>query len=604
MNNRSAIIEEIKLKYINQYLESAKKISYRELTKENGVEKVFYDELRDREMYGYPTASDMVAPDGSVYDVVEFEKLPQNKKKECRLRFYYMPKYHELYVGTTGSGKTTGCVEPQLRAISTQKNKPNIFVTDPKGELFNKNATHLKNNGYRLFVLNFKDVTQTDNWNPLLELYDKKMELKAIGDGVVIKNGKVPKKVQLATDEELFKGKESYLEYKGKAYPDHDHLEQAFRKEKDEIDATVSQLVSSLATLFIPVTTTKDPTWEYGAQDLLRGILFCMLEDAINPSSGFERDMMTIKTMSEYYLALKLPIQSDERKLFGHELLKNKSQDATLCLCTALNNAPNTMKSYTGVFDGHMNDWLQGHIFSLTSGNTVNIDDDSDAPFAFFLITRDYDKSDNIVAGLAIDWVYRTTLQRVESGKKCRALHFLLDEFGNIPKIKDFENKIATARSRNIWFHLFVQSYQQLDMVYGQDVGAIIRDNCNTQAFLGSQSMASKKLFSEECGSCCVPSLESMLDATCNSVVAVPILPLSHLDLIKPGEIYIKRLGTPLYLAQYIRSYVCVECGIFNKCTDGLAKYARKSLGTFSDEKYRYPALAPFLDGSYKNFDW
>lgn len=87
-----------------------------------------------------------------------------------------------------------------------------------------------------------------------------------------------------------------------------------------------------------------------------------MLEDATNFNSGFTRDMMSIKTMHEYYLALKLPVQSGQ-DLFEHKLIQNKTFDSVAHLCTALRNAPNTMRSYTGVFDGALKDWLQGHIF-------------------------------------------------------------------------------------------------------------------------------------------------------------------------------------------------------------------------------------------------
>ena len=174
--NKSSIINKIRTKYIDENLESAKKINYTDLKENDGLTKVLYDDLPNCELNGYPIASDYVAPDGNAYSVADFAKLSEEKKAECRLRYYYLPYSHELYVGTTGSGKTTGCVEPQLRAVSSQKNKPNLFLTDPKGELFNRNARHLKNNGYEIFVLNFKNLVRSDKWNPLLEVYETKMK--------------------------------------------------------------------------------------------------------------------------------------------------------------------------------------------------------------------------------------------------------------------------------------------------------------------------------------------------------------------------------------------------------------------------------------------
>ena len=58
-----------------------------------------------------------------------------------------------------------------------------------------------------------------------------------------------------------------------------------------------------------------------------------------------------------------------------------------------------------------------------------------------------------------MDWVYRNMVEHAEEcevkNKPYRETHFLLDEFGNIPRINSFENKIATSRSRKIYFHLY-----------------------------------------------------------------------------------------------------------------------------------------------------
>ena len=104
----------------------------------------------------FGVSTDYLLKDGTSCSQERYATLSDGEKEGARLRFYYLPNSHELYIGGTGSGKTTGCVEPQLRAIAKQKNKPNLFLTDPKGELFDRNAQHLVDQGYRLFVLNFK----------------------------------------------------------------------------------------------------------------------------------------------------------------------------------------------------------------------------------------------------------------------------------------------------------------------------------------------------------------------------------------------------------------------------------------------------------------
>ena len=49
-----------------------------------------------------------------------------------------------------------------------------------------------------------------------------------------------------------------------------------------------------------------------------------------------------------------------------------------------------------------------------------------------------------------------------------RNVYFIMDEFGNMPKIEKFDKFITVGRSRKIWFTMIVQSYSQLNNVYGE----------------------------------------------------------------------------------------------------------------------------------------
>lgn len=572
--------------YIERNYGYSGKISYEELAKGYGATTVFYDELDKIEVDGFPVSSDYMRPDGSPCSQQEFLELSAEEKSKCRLRYYYLPKCHELYVGGTGAGKTTGCVEPQLRALAKQKNKSNLFLTDPKGELYDRNAQHLIDNGYRLYVLNFKNFARSDRWNPLLELYDMNIKLRDLGKGVEVKKGKVPMDVELMGPEENFTDK--YYLYNDIAFPSEETLDCYIECEKDIIEAQVDDLLNQYTNMFIQVKNDRDPSWEYGSQDLLRGIIHLMLEESLDENSGFTRDMISIKSIRDIYMQLKTPILSDECKLYNHPLVEGKSDKIKRLMATALANAPNTMKSYCGVFNGAISDWFQSHILSLTTGNTISLDED-DKPVAIFVITRDYDKSDFKIAGLFIDWVYRRMLEKSESGKKTRTLHFMLDEFGNVPKIKDFENKISTARSRDIWFHLVLQSYNQLDAVYTEKMAEIIKDNCNAQIFLGSQNRRTKELFSEQCGKTHVKTLSSELRADRDEITDVPLVPENALDFIKPGEMFIKRMQVPVICARYIRSYIMTDNGDFPyPDAKGLRNNAPLNLEPISSEKYTF----------------
>jgi len=272
-----------------------------------------------------------------------------------------------------------------------------------------------------------------------------------------------------------------------------------------------------------------------------------------------------------------------------------------------LENAPNTKRNFFGVFEGAMNDWFTGHIAALTTGNTIDIDEDEDAPFALFIITRDYDKSDFAVAGMFIDAIYKKMLMRAEkstNGKNERATHFLLDEFGNIPEIKDFENKISTSRSRNIWFSLSVQSYMQLEVVYGKERAAVIRDSCNSQIFLGSQNRETKEIFSKECGKHTIPTLSALYNDGDHSLDTVALVPVSQLDLIKPGELFIKRVYKPLVVSSFVRSYQAAEVGVYKNFGGGFADELPRCEKGFDAPEYTFVPKEHESGQKINIFDW
>lgn len=596
--NNSLIVKTIIDDYIGHYMENAQKIDYTQLGAESGLVTVLYDDLPHTEVNGYPVASDYVDEEGQAYSMEQYDNLSAEKRSRCRLRFYYLPCVHEMYVGTTGSGKTTGCIEPQLRAISSQKNKPCLFVTDPKGELAAHNIRHLRENGYQTYVLNFKDPMCSDKWNPLLELYDLKMEARDLSKRVTMRRGAVDKGLRPMGQKAEFG--EWYAEFDGRAFPTKEKLDAYLRFAADYKEAKLESLVAQLACTLIPVQSTTDKSWDYGAQNLIKGLILCMLEDAASPNSGFTRDMMTFMTLQQYYVTLKTPILDGKTPLMQHRLTRNKSQKTVATMATALSNAPNTMRSYCGVFDGAVKDWFQGHIFSLTNSSTIDLNMAGDKPFAIFLVTRDYEKSDFLIAGIFVDWIYRRMLEAAESKKTNRALHFLLDEFGNIPPIADIDNKIATARSRNIWFHLVLQSYRQLEVSYTPEVAQVIKDNC-AQIFLGSSNMKSKQEFCESCGKHSVLTLQAQISPNVYSVCELPLIPVSALNNLRPGDIYILRERMPVILSRYIRSYRCAEEGSFAYYydEDGFENNLPITCESFRAERYVYDRLRLVWESYY-----
>ena len=47
-------------------------------------------------------------------------------------------------------------------------------------------------------------------------------------------------------------------------------------------------------------------------------------------------------------------------------------------------------------------------------------------------------------------------------------VNFVLEEFCNMPKLEDIVAMLTAARSRNIRFHIVIQSYSQMIDKYGE----------------------------------------------------------------------------------------------------------------------------------------
>ena len=72
---------------------------------------------------------------------------------------------HYIIVGSTGSGKTQIGSLPMINLMA--RAGESIIVTDPKGELYESTANLLKENGYNIVVLNFREPQKGNSWNPM-----------------------------------------------------------------------------------------------------------------------------------------------------------------------------------------------------------------------------------------------------------------------------------------------------------------------------------------------------------------------------------------------------------------------------------------------------
>ena len=138
------------------------------------------------------------------------------------------------------------------------------------------------------------------------------------------------------------------------------------------------------------------------------------------------------------------------------------------------------------------------------------------------------------LATIFIKQCYETLIDVAQEsgGKLPYRTNFILDEFANMPPLKDVTTMVTAARSRLIRFTFIIQNFAQLTQVYGKENGETIRGNCNL-VYLISSEIAALEEISKMCGE--VKSKEK------EKTASTPLVTVSDLQRLSKFEIIVIR---------------------------------------------------------------
>lgn len=89
-----------------------------------------------------------------------------------------------LCIGAPGSGKSRGFIIPFLLGVAARKES--VFISDPKGELFEKLSPHFAENGYYVKAVNFLDMEHSDGWNCLYNLENETQLVQTVANTIIL----------------------------------------------------------------------------------------------------------------------------------------------------------------------------------------------------------------------------------------------------------------------------------------------------------------------------------------------------------------------------------------------------------------------------------
>lgn len=374
---------------------------------------------------------------------------------------------HYVYLGSSGSGKSVTAVIPTVTFLANAKEKRSIFITDPKGEIYHHTSKMLKEKGYNILTIDFREPQLSNHINilePIICEYEKYIEYEDLSN---------------KTEQQ-----EEKLNYKNISLSHY---------------AEANRLISSIATMVMQEEIPgKDPFWNNSAKNLLEGLIGFFLEEY--KDGKITREQITMTSIRKFQNSTMEEKNSRffksyiERKKYG-----SKSKDS---LMPILSTSDNTYRSITGVFSEKMAIFDDINVANITSKSDFKLDILGREPTALFVIVPDEDKVYYTLVTLIVGLLYRelVKLANKEKTKKLPIqMDWLLDEFANCPPLSDIESIVSVSRSRGMRFHFFIQSFAQLDNVYGKEVAQIILDNSGIQ-YLKTNTMSTAEEISKRLG--------------------------------------------------------------------------------------------------------
>ena len=343
---------------------------------------------------------------------------------------------HTLVLGATGSGKTAGIINPTMKML--MKARESIIVSDPKGEIFEDNSGLLRELGYEIIVLNFRDPQKGNCWNPY-------------------------------------------------------HLPYKFQKEGNFDKA--NELLNDLATNIVVDGKGNDPFWQDSASSYLTGLSLALFEDAkeeeininsINLMMTVGEDKYGASNYLKEYFNAKDPASPACVNALGTVNAPNETKGG---IVSVLKQKVKTLA-------------VTKNLSEMLSKNDFEMDTIGEKPTAVFMIIQDEKTTYHSLATIFVKQCYESLISvaHKHGGALPVRVNFLLDEFANMPKFKDITTMVTAARSRRIRFLFIIQNFAQIKEVYGDHDAETIRGNCGNLIYLLTGELSALEEISKLCG--------------------------------------------------------------------------------------------------------
>lgn len=382
---------------------------------------------------------------------------------------------HNIVIGSTGAGKTQDIVHPMVKVLA--KNGESMIITDPKAEIYKEHAGLLKALGYNIIVLNFRDPQRGNCWNPLALPYK------------LYKEGNTDKAMEL-------------------------------------LDDVASNILYEEG-------GNKDAFWEKTSADYFAGLALGLFEDAKEEEVNIN-SISVMTTIGEE----KFGTRSSYIKEYFNS--KDPASAAYTCASGTVMAAEETKASILSTFKQKIRLFAsRENLSEMLATSDFDMTKIGKEKTAVFMIIQDEKKTYHALATIFVKQCYETligTAQETSTGALPIRTNFILDEFQNMPPLKDITTMVAAARSRHIRLTMIIQNFAGLEATYGKEVAQTIRSNCNNLVYLLTTELAALEEISKLCG-----EKKSKKD---DKTASTPLITVSELQLMKENEAIVIKTRT------------------------------------------------------------
>ncbi|MBR5974584.1 MAG: type IV secretory system conjugative DNA transfer family protein [Clostridiales bacterium] len=368
---------------------------------------------------------------------------------------YVDPKTHKkfaldnesnlIFFGVSGAGKTRRGTTPLV--LSCIEGEESEVIVDPKGDLLHASYAEAKKRGYNIVVLNFRNLEQSMGFNILMypyELYKKGTESD----------------VQLA----------------------------------HELIGTVAESIF----LHAP-GSSQDPFWTDSARSLF--------EASVEILFKYARSQNEISLLNVYRIISDGVARSGVKKYFDEVCEMAPSESFSFLLKNVCSAPSDTMNSILAVTYQPLNTFIKNPgLMKMSTTDDFKISSlDGEGKTIVYIVTPDETEYYSAISGIAVNQIvshYIKIAHERFNGKLPRRVNVVIEELGNIGggAIPNLPTLMSAGRSRNIRTSIVLQSFSQLDDIYGHSRATTITSNADTIVAFRTNHVPTLKELSEKCG--------------------------------------------------------------------------------------------------------